>query len=193
VKEQEMKQIFKHSLLAVLLIALAASTCFADENGIVQNSNEAIQLKVPYRAKGFHANLSLGAVVTFYNCKDSSECLNIFPVLPGKIDLTLGYQINPYVSIDTRLWTFWMLVFGAELSPKVHLIHGRFSPFVIGTVGIVSLFGSRAATYIGAGGGIDLYIKKSFSIFAMARYLSATFESDKGAIVVPEFGIQYNF
>ncbi|MEZ4846438.1 MAG: hypothetical protein R2877_05700 [Bdellovibrionota bacterium] len=175
-----MKTTFQHTLLAVLLITLFASIGFAQENET-------------YRPNGFHKNITIGALVAIgAGCDDNTEeCwFDIPPVLPGKFNLTLGYQLNPYVSLDFRLWDFWLVLLGAEAGATVHLTDTRVSPYVLGGVGSIITFGP--APYLFAGGGFDLNISKRTAFFAEAKYYMNAKEINNGG-VIPEFGLRFKF
>ncbi|MCC7460297.1 MAG: hypothetical protein IT286_03245 [Proteobacteria bacterium] len=178
-----MKTTFQHTLLAVLLITLFASIGFAQEN---------ITLESPsYRAKGFFGSFSVGAIINPGNgCDDEDECWgDISPVLPGKLDLNVGYQFNPYVSLNARIWNFWIIVNGVELAPVVHLTDSRVSPFITGGVGAATVLGSGGA-YAFAGAGLDIHFTQKANMFVQARYVT-TFEDVGG--LLPEIGVKFRF
>lgn len=173
-----MKTTFQHTLLAVLLISLIASVGFAQENE-------------SYRPKGFHKNITIGALATLSGgCDDSDECwVDLPPVLPGKFNLTLGHQFNSHVSLDFRLWDFWIVLVGAEVGPTIHLTDTRLSPYVFGGVGALITF---AAPYLFAGGGLDYNITKRAGLFVEAKYYIDATQTDNGGLI-PEFGFRYKF
>lgn len=96
---------------------------------------------------------------------------------PGKLDLLVGYQVNPYFSIGADLWTFWFIAYAGEAHAKVNFTDGKISPYAVGTVGVVRVLtvldegegGATAFTY-SAGLGLDLHLWRHGTLFAEAKY-----------------------
>ncbi len=100
------------------------------------------------------------------------------PGVPGKIDLLIGYQLTPKVSIAADLWTFWFIGYSAEAHVKVNFNEAKISPYAVGTVGIaglVNVFNDSSnnvfsfLTY-SAGFGGDFHLWKRTVLFTEARY-----------------------
>lgn len=188
-KELDMKQVFKHSLLGILLITLFASVCFADEGQSLQLKSET-----NYRPKGFHLGGAVSTLVPFTH--------DWIAALPGKLDFIIGYQFNPYISMDVKLSTFWIVGWEVQAATKINMTNTRISPFISGSIGFAGTIfdletegdftGIPIATSIyTVGAGIDFGLTKRSTIYVMFQIAGIPLEY--GILPVPEIGYQLLF
>lgn len=187
-KELDMKQVFKHSLLGILLITLFASVCFADVGQTIPLKSET-----DYRPKGFHLGGAVSMIVPFTDGW-------VVP-LRGKLDFIVGYQFNPYISLDVKLSTLWFIGWQAAASTKINFTNTRISPFITGSIGGAGTYFSleeegdfniiTATTLYTAGAGVDFGLTKRSTIYAMFQIAGIPLEY--GILPVPEIGYQLLF
>lgn len=171
-----MKTTFKLTLLVVLTITFFASISFADDQSEVVN----------YKQKGFHFLVSGGLYGT-----DQS----IPPLLP-KVDLGVEYQFNSYIELNSKI-TLTPLVQSVEIGSKINLLNTKWSPFVMGSLGLTrdpfvpSYWGDESHLIYSFGAGVDLNINERILLFASLRI----FDAPKGTQLeyMPEFGVQFLF
>ena len=93
----------------------------------------------------------------------------------GKIDIILGYQFNPFFSLNADLWAIDLVNIGVEINPRINFTEGRISPFLTASLGIASnLFCedsncSPPITY-SAGVGTDIHLGKKGVVFIETKY-----------------------
>jgi hypothetical protein len=184
-----MKAKTKQILLMVIMILVTTTSIQAEE---IKKTTVEFE-RTTHKKMGLHAGISLNAVINLYGKGDcESDCFTVPPILPGKIDLSVGYQFNPYISLDAKLWTFWLFVWGVEIAPKFSLTDSMVSPFVTATYGVATVLG-EGATYFGYGGGVDIHVSKRTSFFGMARWIGNPQQGVNVRGVLPEFGVQFTF
>ena len=131
-----------------------------------------------YKKKGFFLGSELGALVGFSDGE-------VFGA-PGKLDLLLGYQINPYFSVAADLWTFWFIAYGAEAQLKANFTDTKISPYAVGSIGIAGVLnvfddeGDNATLLTYSGGlGLDFHLWRKATLFAETKYRGgSTFTND---------------
>ncbi len=199
-KELDMKQVFKHSRLGVLLITLFASVCFADEN--VGPKDQGIQQKY-HRKVGFHGALN-GDLMIFSDYNTYSG-LDIYP-LPI-IGMGAGYQFNPYISVDLNISTLLFLVWKGEVSTKINFSNTRISPYIAAGVAATndicfSEYG-ECDDFIGlynAGAGVDFDLTRHSSLYVEVKFWgnfksNSDVDNDDSSetMIVPIVGYRFKF
>lgn len=181
-----MKQIFKHSLLGVLLIALFASVCFADEEETTETKSSH-----SYRKLGFHGELGITSLI--YIDYNEFSGTNVYPIPYG--NLKVGYQINPYISVDVGLSTIILATIG-ELSTTINFTNTRVSPYVSASIGVATSpyceyeCEDFAGRYSG-GAGIDFDITRHSVIYTEVKLWGSLSTSEM--FVLPAVGYRFKF
>ena len=134
-------------------------------------AEEAEKTDAPqFNTKGFQLGVETDAFVTF-----ASD----LPVLPGKVDLTLGYRFNPYFSLSADLWTILGLVYAGEVAPKINFTDSRISPFLtfsVGGGGSLNPFAEEEdvdraigfGTY-SVGAGVDFHLGRRTTLYTVVK------------------------
>lgn len=133
-------------------------------------AQEKAPKELEFKRSGFFLGGELGALVGF----DEGDVFGA----PGKLDLLIGYQINPYISIAADLWTFWFVAYAAEAQVKANFTDTKISPYAVGSagvVGIVNVFDDEEEGGVGfvtysAGLGVDFHLWRKGTLFAEIKY-----------------------
>jgi len=199
IKEQHMKQVFQQTLLGVLIISLFASVSFAQEEVVATS----------YRSKGLHFSASL-SLLGFVEKKEGWQGgeYEFEDVVIPKLNAALGYQFNPYISLDINAWTV-LLLSTAEIGPKVYLTKTRIAPFVSGAVGVFTHvnFGDyeepeHSNIIYSASVGVEGKISNHWNLYGLVRGLSVPeteslgngkYKEFREIVFMPEAGIQVRF
>lgn len=146
--------------LLLILLALAAPLS-------AHSREKASELE--YKKKGFFLGGELAGLMSFDFDNDTVGA-------PGKLDLLLGYQINPFVSVAADLWTFLCLAWAAEAHVKANFIDSKISPYAVMTAGVVGVVPLESDSATGpiftysAGLGGDFHLWRKGTLFAEAKY-----------------------
>lgn len=141
-----------------------------------------------YKKKGFFLGTELGALIGFSDRRTVGA--------PGKLDLLIGYQINPYISVGADLWTFWFLAYTAEAQVKVNFTDKKISPYAVGSIGAgiaLNAFDDDGdnvgfLTY-SAGFGVDFHLWRKSTLFAETKYRGGS-GFDNGDFLDSEHGME---
>jgi opacity protein-like surface antigen len=146
--------------------------------GILSMTSLSAQEKGPHdlsgwKKKGFFLGGELSGLIGFYNGVKGFQDQTVSG--HGKIDLLIGYQLNPYVSLNIDAWALDLVVYGIEFNPRINFTESKISPFLTASVGI-SVNGvceetsdCSPITY-SAGIGTDIHLSRKGTLFAEAKY-----------------------
>ena len=183
-----MKKLRSITAMVVVMVLMAGRSLIADEKKLPETAKT-----LEYNKKGFILGTELAGFIGF----DEGQVIGA----PGKVDLILGYQFNPYISIAADLWTFWFVAYAAEAQIKANFTDSKISPYAIGTagvIGVINVFDDEEGGSIGlatysAGLGVDFHLSKKGTLFTDLRYRGGTEIDDQGSANGIEIGVGYRW
>ncbi len=199
-----MKMKIKQILLVMMVVVGSTTSTQAQETKSTVESEKTV-----YKRIGLHADLSLSLMGLIEKQREWQGGDYHHELTLPRLNLTVGYRLNPYVSLDINLWSM-ILLSSAEFSPKINFTKTRISPFVSTAVGYGTALrigpsdgpeeqdNSTDFTFYSAKVGVDGHMSKHTNLYAsVGGMYNATNRNDRSTLerilITPEIGFQWKF